>query len=68
MANAIKDFEELKGKSKDELTKMLLDLRKTQYNLRFQRANGTLDNTAEMRKIRRSIARVKTAMTAEKAA
>ena len=61
MADPIKKFEELKGKSADELNKMLLDLRKEQYNMRFQKANGTLDNTSKMRKIRRSIARVKTA-------
>lgn len=62
MAEAIKKYEELKGKSQDELNKMLLDLRKEQYNLRFSKANGTLDNTSKMRKIRRSIARVKTAV------
>jgi large subunit ribosomal protein L29 len=66
MADPIKKFEELKGKSQDELNKMLLDLRKEQYNMRFAKANGTLDNTSKMRKIRRSIARVKTAQNAEK--
>ena len=63
MADEINKFEELNGKSQDELNKLLLDLRKEQYNLRFQKVNGTLDNTSKMRKIRRSIAKVKTAMT-----
>ena len=66
MAEAIKKYEELKGKSQDELNKLLLDLRKEQYNLRFEKANGTLDNTAKMRKIRRSIAKVKTAVNSIK--
>ena len=52
--------EEFKGKSEDELKKMLLDMRKEQFNLRFQLSGGQLENTAQMRKIRRSIAQVKT--------
>lgn len=52
--------EDLKGKSPDELNTMLKDLRKQQMNMRFQRAGGTLENTSEMRKVRRTIARVKT--------
>lgn len=54
--------EEFKGKSQDELKKMLLDMRKEQFNLRFQLSGGQLENTAQMRKIRRDIARVKTFM------
>lgn len=68
MAEAIKKYEELKGKSQDELNKLLLDLRKEQYNLRFEKANGTLDNTSKMRKIRRSIAKIKTAVNSTKKA
>jgi|TARA_R110002126_G_scaffold13118_1_gene55765 large subunit ribosomal protein L29 len=56
--------QELKGKSADELKKMLMDLRKQQFNLRFQKAGGQLDNTAQMRQLRRDIARVKTFITA----
>ena len=54
--------EDLKGKSPDELNAMLKDLRKQQLNMRFQRAGGTLENTSEMRKVRRTIARVKTVL------
>jgi large subunit ribosomal protein L29 len=61
MAEAIKKYEDLKGKSQDELNKMLLDLRKEQFNMRFEKANGTLDNTSKIRKVRRAIAKVKTA-------
>ncbi|MEE3323084.1 MAG: 50S ribosomal protein L29 [Pseudomonadota bacterium] len=56
--------QELKGKSADELKKMLLDMRKEQFNMRFQKAGGQLDNTAQMRTLRRNIARVKTFLTA----
>lgn len=52
--------EDLKGKSKDELNTMLLDLRKNQMNMRFQKAGGGLEKTSEIRKVRRTIARVKT--------
>lgn len=52
--------EDLKGKSADELNAMLMDLRKQQMNLRFQKAGGALENTAMMRSVRRTIARVKT--------
>lgn len=56
--------QELKTKSEDELKKMLLDLRKDQFNARFQKSGGTLENTASIRKTRRTIARVKTFLTA----
>jgi large subunit ribosomal protein L29 len=50
----------LKGKSQDELNAMLIALRKQQMDMRFQQAGGQLTNTAEIRKVRRTIARVKT--------
>jgi large subunit ribosomal protein L29 len=52
--------EDFKTKSRDELVKLLLDARKAQFNMRFQRAQGALENTAEIRKTRRNIARIKT--------
>jgi large subunit ribosomal protein L29 len=39
---------------------MLLDLRKEQFNLRFQRATGQLEALSRIRQVRRDIARVKT--------
>jgi large subunit ribosomal protein L29 len=56
--------EELKGKSKDQLKEQLLDLKKEQFNLRFQQASGQLENTARVREVRRDIARIKTILTA----
>ena len=54
--------EDLRGKSADELGDTLINLRKEQFNLRFQKASGQLDNTARKRLVRRSIARVKTVL------
>jgi large subunit ribosomal protein L29 len=52
--------EELRAKSDDELSNRLLELKKEQFNLRFQRASGQLENTAEFGKVRREIAQIKT--------
>jgi large subunit ribosomal protein L29 len=59
--------EELKGKSRDELTGLLGDLQKEQFNLRFQKASGQLENTARVRVVRRDIARIKTLLGGRKA-
>ena len=52
--------EDLRTKSDDELSGRLLDLKKEQFNLRFQQASGQLENTAQFRSIRREIAVIKT--------
>ena len=57
-------FEDIKTKTKDQLIKMLMDLKKDQMEKRFQLASGQLENTAETRKLRRQIARVQTALNA----
>jgi large subunit ribosomal protein L29 len=46
--------------SPDQLSDELLNLKKEQFNLRFQRATGQLENTGRVREVRRDIARVKT--------
>jgi large subunit ribosomal protein L29 len=51
---------DLKTKSADQLQDELLNLKKEQFNLRFQRATGQLENTGRVREVRRDIARVKT--------
>ena len=53
---------DVRAKSEDELKAMLLDLRKEQFNLRFQRASGQLEATGRIKAVRRDIARVKTIM------
>jgi large subunit ribosomal protein L29 len=51
---------DVRAKSADELATMLLDLRKEQFNLRFQRATGQLEALSRIKQVRRDIARVKT--------
>jgi large subunit ribosomal protein L29 len=51
---------ELKDMSVDQLDDQLVKLKKEQFNLRFQRASGQLENTARVRQVRRDIARVMT--------
>jgi large subunit ribosomal protein L29 len=51
---------EIRAKTPDELAALLLDLRKEQFNLRFQRATGQSEKTSRIRAVRRDIARVKT--------
>ena len=51
---------EIRDKSVDQLDDELLKLKKEQFNLRFQKASGQLENTSRMREVRRSIARVLT--------
>jgi large subunit ribosomal protein L29 len=53
-------FSDLTSKSPDQLQDELLNLKKEQFNLRFQRATGQLENTGRVREVRRDIARVKT--------
>ncbi len=53
---------DVRGKSLDELKTMLLDLRKEQFNLRFQRATGQLEAVSRIKVVRRDIARVKTVL------
>jgi large subunit ribosomal protein L29 len=53
---------EVKAKNVDELKDLLLQLKKEQFNLRFQQASGQLENTARVRQVRRDIARVKTVL------
>ncbi|HMN36550.1 MAG TPA: 50S ribosomal protein L29 [Hyphomicrobium sp.] len=53
--------------SLDQLDDQLVKLKKEQFNLRFQRASGQLENTARIRIIRRDIARIKTAARMKRA-
>ena len=55
-----KRLSDLKTMTPDQLQDELLNLKKEQFNLRFQRATGQLENTGRVREVRRDIARVKT--------
>jgi large subunit ribosomal protein L29 len=50
---------DLRVMSDDQLEQEILSLKKEQFNLRFQRASGQLENTARVRIVRRDIARAK---------
>ena len=54
--------EELRAKTPDELKTQLVDLKKEQFNLRFQVAGGQNENPARARIVRREIARIKTVL------
>lgn len=52
--------QEVRDLSDDELSAKLLDLKKEQFNLRFQRASGQLEKTDRVQEVRRAIARIMT--------
>ena len=62
MAKKENTADDLRGQSRDELADSLTKLKKEQFNLRFQRANGQLENTSRVRTVRREIARIETVM------
>ncbi|MBE8220228.1 MAG: 50S ribosomal protein L29 [Alphaproteobacteria bacterium] len=51
---------EVRDMTQDQRTDEILKLKKEQLNLRFQQASGQIENTARMRAVRRTIARLKT--------
>jgi large subunit ribosomal protein L29 len=57
-----------RGKSADELGTQLQAFKKEQFNLRFQRANGQVENTGRIRVLRRDIARIETVLTEQRRA
>jgi large subunit ribosomal protein L29 len=54
---------DVRAKTDDELTELLDTFGREKFNLRFQRANGQLENTARVRQVRRDIARIKTILS-----
>jgi len=58
---------DLRAKTPDQLKDELLKLRRESFNLRFQQASGQLENTARVRQVRRTIARIKTLLRAQSA-
>ena len=57
---------DIRTKTIDELTDELAQLKKEQFNLRFQKATGQLENTARVRLVRRDIARIQTVIGEKK--
>ena len=58
-------FSDIKQKTEDELKAELVALKKEQFNLRFQSASGQLENSSKILQVRRDIARVLTAISAQ---
>ena len=59
-------FSDIKGLSSDLLKEEILKAKKEQLNLRFQRASGQLEKPSRIRELRRDVARLKTAQSAQK--
>lgn len=53
-------YQELKGKTVDELTKLIAERKKEVFNLRFRKATGELDKTHRFSEVRKEIARIQT--------
>jgi len=51
---------EIKEQNKEELETKLADIKKTLFNLKFQKATGQLDSPVKIRNLRKDIARIKT--------
>jgi large subunit ribosomal protein L29 len=56
-------FEDMTAKTDDQLKDELLDLKREQFNLRFQAATSQLERPARIKEVRRDIARIKTLQT-----
>jgi large subunit ribosomal protein L29 len=67
-AKASSKSDDFRAKSADELGTQLSNLKKEQFNLRFQRANGQVENTGRIRILRRDIARIQTVLTEQRRA
>ena len=52
--------QDIKVLTEDQLADELAKQKKSQFNMRFQKATGQLSNTAEVRTVRRTIAKIKT--------
>jgi large subunit ribosomal protein L29 len=66
MAKAKNTVEDIRASSADQLGDQLTKLKKEQFNLRFQRANGQLERTSRVREVRKQIARIMTVMNEQR--
>jgi large subunit ribosomal protein L29 len=66
MAKAKNTIEDVRANSADQLGDQLTKLKKEQFNLRFQRANGQLEKTSRVREVRKQIARIMTVMNEQR--
>ena len=59
---------DVRGMTPDQIAESLLNLKKEQFNLRFQAATGQVEKTHRVNEIRKDIARIKTVLRAKKTA
>ena len=59
------DIDDVRRLTADQLAESLLNLKKEQFNLRFQAATGQLEKTHRVQEVRRDIARIKTVLRAK---
>lgn len=60
-------IDDVRGMTPDQLAEALLNLKKEQFNLRFQAATGQVEKTHRVNEIRKDIARLKTILRAKQA-
>jgi large subunit ribosomal protein L29 len=60
-------IDDVRGMTPDQLAENLLNLKKEQFNLRFQKATGQLEKTHRVDEVRKDIARIKTILRAKQA-
>ena len=60
-------IDEIRGMTPDQLAETLLNLKKEQFNLRFQKATGQVEKTHRVDQVRKDIARIKTTLRAKRA-
>ena len=60
-------IEDVRGLSPDQLTEQLVNLKKEQFNLRFQKATGQVEKTHRVGEVRKDIARIKTVLRTKQA-
>ena len=60
-------IEEVRGLTPDQLAETLLNLKKEQFNLRFQKATGQIEKTHRVDQVRKDIARIKTILRTKQA-
>jgi large subunit ribosomal protein L29 len=60
-------IDEVRGLTPDQLAESLINLKKEQFNLRFQKATGQIEKTHRVDQVRKDIARIKTHLRTKQA-
>ncbi len=60
-------IDDIRGMTPDQLAEALLNLKKEQFNLRFQKATGQIEKTHRVDEVRKDIARIKTTLRSRQA-